>query len=54
MTTKLSEDALVGRTAECAIAKCKKERPSSLLLPFFSYREDQEKDEYYCGCIGWD
>jgi hypothetical protein len=51
MTTEIS---LVGRTAKCAIVKCKKEEPSSLSLPFFSYKSDQEKDEYYCGCIGWD
>ena len=28
--------------------------PSSLKLPFFEYKPDQEYDKFYCGCWGWD
>ena len=27
---------------------------SSLDLPFFKSRPDQETDEFFCGCFGWD
>lgn len=27
---------------------------SSLDLAFFEHRPEQEKDIYYCGCMGWD
>lgn len=30
------------------------EKASNWNLPFFSYKPDQEKDEFYCGCWGWD
>jgi hypothetical protein len=34
---------------------CSRQRPSdAILLPFFEYRENQDTDLYYCGCIGWD
>jgi hypothetical protein len=28
--------------------------PSDLKLPFFKYKPDEEFDEYFCGCMGWD
>ena len=28
--------------------------PSSLKLPFFRYSPEEEYDEYFCGCMGWD
>jgi hypothetical protein len=52
---------LTGRTARCHDAQLRhrhskegQEVPSSLRLAFFTYRPDQEHDEYYCGCCGWD
>lgn len=43
---------LEGRMAKCSY--CGHEEKSSYDLPFFEYREGKEKDEYYCGCKGWD
>jgi hypothetical protein len=43
---------LIGRRAICPY--CKNEGQSDLELPFFEYRPDQEKDSFYCGCMGWD
>jgi hypothetical protein len=44
---------LVGRIARCVL--CAKERPSNPdMQAFFMHRPDQEYDEYYCGCKGWD
>ena len=28
--------------------------PSSTSLPFFSHRPDNEFDQHFCGCWGWD
>jgi hypothetical protein len=43
---------LEGRMAKCTY--CKSTMPSSTELPFFTYLGDKEKDDYYCGCRGWD
>jgi len=44
---------LAGRKAKCTY--CKREKDSSLELPFFEYGEGKWKhDWYYCGCRGWD
>lgn len=40
------------RTAMCTY--CRKESSSAIELPFFRYRPDRDKDEYYCGRKGWD
>lgn len=42
---------LEGRLASCS---CGKEVPSNTTLPFFRHRETAEKDDFYCGCYGWD
>jgi hypothetical protein len=59
MTLERKREALneivKGRTAECSIMSCSRQIPSdAVLLPFFEYRENQDTDLYYCGCIGWD
>lgn len=33
---------------------CRCERPSSIDLPFFEWKPDEEFDLFYCGCHGWD
>lgn len=43
---------LEGRVAVCSYGG--NPLPSSSRLPFFRYRPEQEHDEYYCGCWGWD
>lgn len=43
---------LTGRTAVCSYG-CNPV-PSNMNLPFFKYRPGQDRDEYYCGCFGWD
>jgi len=43
---------LTGRVAKCSYGG--KPVPSSTDLAFFKHRPDQEFDEYYCGCFGWD
>jgi len=56
---------LTGRKARCAyygkIVKlqgrtscCKSESKSSTSLPFFKHKPENQYDEYYCGCQGWD
>ena len=40
------------RLAECT--QCSKESFSQPDLPFFRLKIDKPKDEYYCGCKGWD
>ena len=44
---------LTGRKAVC---NYRGHRPtdSRFTLAYFAYRPDQETDEYYCGCYGWD
>jgi hypothetical protein len=46
---------LSGRRARCAYfgTKCKSEVDSSTEIAFFEYQPDQEYDEFYCGCFGW-
>lgn len=43
---------LTGRVMKCGY--CKKEEPSNSNGAFFIYKIGQEKDEFYCGCGGWD
>ena len=43
---------LTGRIAKCTY--CGSEEKSSIGLPFFCYAPRLPKDEYYCGCRGWD
>ena len=43
---------LSARTAECCY-HCGAKQQSSTSLAFFEWRPDQEFDEYYCGCRGW-
>lgn len=43
---------LTGRTAVCPY--CKSERPSDFTLPFFEYRPGERRDDFYCGCRGWE
>ena len=61
---------LTGRTARCAYWKspknepvttpfctkggCSCELPSSSRMAFFNHFPNQEFDQYYCGCWGWD
>jgi hypothetical protein len=52
---------LTGRKAKCCYSgasttkyKCAKEADSSTGLGFFKHKPDQDYDEYYCGCWGWD
>lgn len=33
---------------------CQHERKSSVDLAFFSHKPNEEYDEFYCGCHGWD
>ena len=43
---------LEGRVAECSY--CSNKADSDFNLPFFSYRPQQDRDSFYCGCFGWD
>jgi hypothetical protein len=52
---------LSARTAVCSYGSGKgnvhpdgRPVPSSSDLPFFRHLPDQERDQYYCGCFGWD
>lgn len=45
-------DGLEEREAECCY--CGKTVKSSYTLAFFEHRKDKPKDEFYCGCRGWD
>lgn len=47
-----TEEDLQGRVAKCTY--CKNEINSHLNAPFFIYKPKEDKDEYYCGCQGWD
>lgn len=49
--TKVIE-TLKGRLAKCSM--CRKVTGSKLTLPFFKHTPKGERDEYYCGCCGWD
>jgi len=46
------DEELEERNAKCGY--CLRETPSSWDLPFFKYCPNEEQDEYYCGCYGWD
>ena len=47
--------SLDGRIAKCSYKRvCKSAQPSNLALAFFAHHPNQEFDEYYCGCQGWD
>jgi hypothetical protein len=43
---------LNGRIARCCY--CKHQTLSDTSLPFFRHTPNNEYDEYYCGCRGWD
>lgn len=43
---------VTGRKAKCS--DCDYVRDSSVDLPFFEYRPDEEYDKFYCGCMGWE
>lgn len=42
---------LSGRMAKCTY--CANERPSDISLAFFTHTPNKPKDNYYCGCYGW-
>lgn len=44
--------SLEGRKAKCGW--CERMVDSNYNLPFFEYKPNEEYDEYYCGCNGWD
>ena len=43
---------LENRKAKCS--DCKSIVDSNNSLAFFGHNPDEEYDEYYCGCRGWD
>lgn len=45
-------EGLEGRKAKCP--ECGKIESSHWGLPFFEYRPEEEFDQYYCGCRGWE
>ena len=45
---------LTGRMARCAYRNCQSKQKSITNLPFFESKPNEEYDEYYCGCRGWD
>ena len=45
-------EGLEGRKAKCP--ECGKVESSHWGLPFFQYRPEEEFDQYYCGCRGWE
>lgn len=51
-----STEGLKERTAVCLQHKSggNKPVPSNWNLPFFQYKPNNQYDEYYCGCWGWD
>ena len=56
-TTKDAEEIntnppdLTSRKARCKY--CGHEEKSTANLPYFEFNKEQEKDRYYCGCMGW-
>jgi hypothetical protein len=65
--TSLSEQEidLTDRKARCTyygrtfthkgrMVTCTSENKSSTSLPFFKHKPENQYDEYYCGCWGWD
>lgn len=46
-------EGLEGRKARCSY-HCGSESESKWTLPFFKYKPNEQYDEYYCGCFGWD
>lgn len=51
--TVVTSPDLTGRIARCSYGS-HADVPSSTGLAFFSHRPDQQHDNYYCGCFGWD
>ena len=51
-TLLIDESIHKGREAKCPY--CKTIVNSSYKLPFFKYKKDEQYDEYYCGCYGFD
>jgi len=56
---------LTGRKARCSYfgrtfkhrgqtVTCRGEANSRYSLPFFEHKPNNQYDEYYCGCFGWD
>ena len=57
MTEKPTPEQLAGRMATCGSPLTDSEhnpKPSSPELAFFRYQPENENDDYYCGCMGWD
>lgn len=54
--TKIVSNNFSERKAICMGCKHGKANTveSSMDLPFFQHRPDEEYDSYYCGCWGWD
>ena len=48
----INNNGLIGRKAKCIYGD--KITDSRWDLPFFKYCPEEEFDEYYCGCYGWD
>ena len=46
------KEGLEGRIARCDY--CNHSVESSWNLPFFKHLPDEKRDEFYCGCLGWD
>ena len=44
---------LTDRIAKCGYRDCQKQVPSSPDLAFFEHKPEEEYDNYYCGCKGW-
>lgn len=44
--------SLTNRMAKCMY--CKKEVGSRIELPFFVYESTKDRDQFYCGCMGWE
>lgn len=43
---------LSGRESVCCY--CRKTKPSSVELPFFTHHPERQMDSHYDGCRGWD
>ena len=50
--SKIQPSDIAGRIALCSC--CKKQQPSNPDLAFFEYKPNEDHDNYYCGCKGWD
>lgn len=57
MAEQPTPEQLAGRMATCGSPNTNTEhnpKPSSPDLAFFRYQPENENDDYYCGCLGWD